>query len=118
MTAKRLLVIGLIALSLGVSLSPSAARSEDRIEKAGVAVGVTAGNLVYVPLKAISVTMGALSGALSYVLTGGNADLSRQIWRDTQEGPYIITPERAERAIGERPELMAGIGEESGVGLR
>ena len=108
MTTKRVLVAGLVALSLGASLGASAVRSEDRVEKAGAAVGVTAGNLLYVPLKAVSVTIGALSGALSYVLTGGNADLTRQMWRDTQEGPYIITPALAERSIGERPELIAG----------
>jgi hypothetical protein len=49
--------------------------------------------------------MGALSGALSFVLTGGNEELTRQIWRDTSAGPYIITPELAKKAIGERPEL-------------
>jgi hypothetical protein len=39
------------------------------------------------------------------VLTGGNADLTRQIWRDTTEGPYLITPQLARKAIGQRPEL-------------
>jgi hypothetical protein len=51
------------------------------------------------------VLMGGVSGALSFVLTGGNADLTRQIWRDTTEGPYFITPELARKAIGHRPEL-------------
>ena len=80
-------------------------RAEDVIEKAGVGVGVTVGNAWFLPVKAISVTIGALSGALSYVVTGGNAELSRQIWRDTSEGPYIITPEVARMGVGQRPEL-------------
>jgi hypothetical protein len=50
--------------------------------------------------------MGAVSGALSYVVTGGNADLTRQIWRDTTEGPYVITPEVARMGVGQRPELV------------
>jgi hypothetical protein len=79
---------------------------KDKLEKAGIAVAVSAGNLWFVPLKAISTSMGLLSGGLSYVLTGGNADLTRQIWRDTLQGPYLITPELAEKSIGERPELL------------
>ncbi|MDH3444267.1 MAG: hypothetical protein OEN50_10120 [Deltaproteobacteria bacterium] len=80
--------------------------AEDNIEKAGVVVGVTAGNLWFVPLKAISVSMGALSGAMSFVLSGGNVELTKQIWRDTLPGPYVLTPEMAKKAIGERPELL------------
>jgi hypothetical protein len=94
------------ALVLAVtSLTPVAARSEEVIEKAGVAAGVTAGNMWFLPIKAISMSMGALSGALSFVVTGGNLDLTQQIWRDTSQGPYIITPELARTAVGQRPEL-------------
>lgn len=86
-------------------LAPVHLRAEDIIEKAGVATGVTAGNTLAVPLKAISVTIGALSGALSFLVTGGNTELTEQIWRDTQQGPYVITPELARKAVGQRPEL-------------
>jgi hypothetical protein len=46
-----------------------------------------------------------LSGALSFVVTGGNTDLTKQIWQDTTQGPYMITPEVARMAVGQRPEL-------------
>jgi hypothetical protein len=96
----------LIALALILSsLAPTCLRAEDTIEKAGVAVGVTAGNMWVIPLKAISATNGILTGALSFVLTGGNLSLTQQIWQDTLQGPYMITPELAHKAIGERPEL-------------
>ncbi len=97
----RLLVAALVI----ASLSQSIVNAEEAIEIAAVDVGVTAGNLVFLPAKAISVLMGGVSGALSFVLTGGNADLTRQIWRDTTEGPYLITPQLARKAIGQRPEL-------------
>jgi len=84
---------------------PAWLRAEDVIEKAAVAVGVTAGNAVFLPAKAISTSMGLFFGALSFVLTGGNAELTQQIWRDTTEGPYLITPELARQAIGRRPDL-------------
>ena len=87
-------------------LSPSVLKAQDPIEIAAIDVGVTAGNLVFLPAKAISVSMGLVSGALSYLLTGGNAELTKQIWQDTTQGPYLITPELARKAIGQRPELL------------
>ncbi len=80
-------------------------RAQDVLEKAGVATGVTAGNLWFLPIKAITVTVGALSGALSYVVTGGNTELTRQIWQDTLQEPAVITPALARKAIGRRPEV-------------
>jgi hypothetical protein len=100
-TTRRLIVAALFI----AGLSPSILKAAEAIEIAAVDVGVTAGNLVFLPAKAISVLTGGISGALSFVLTGGNADLTRQIWRDTTEGPYFITPQQARKAIGDRPEL-------------
>jgi hypothetical protein len=102
MTKRILLAIVFLTL---IGLPPASLRSEDTIEKAGVGVGVTAGNLWFLPIKAITMTVGALSGALSYLVTGGNADLTKQIWQDTSEGPYVVTPELARTSIGQRPEL-------------
>jgi hypothetical protein len=100
---QRSLVAVLVAVLF--TLSPAALNAQESIEKAGVAVGVTAGNLLVVPIKAISMTVGVLSGALSYVVTGGNKELTEQIWQDTLQGPYLVTPELARRSIGYRPEL-------------
>jgi hypothetical protein len=102
--SKAKLSILTLALALN-SGTPSLLGAEETIENAGVALGVTAGNMWFIPIKAISVSMGALSGALSFVVTGGNLDLTNQIWRDTVQGPYVITPELARKAIGDRPEL-------------
>jgi hypothetical protein len=87
------------------AFSPAPVKAQEPVETAGVAVGVTAGNMWFLPIKAISVTVGALSGALSYVVTGGNLELTRQIWQDTSEPPYLITPELASKSVGYRPEL-------------
>ena len=81
-------------------------RADDAIETAGIAAGVTGGNMWFLPIKAISVSIGALSGAVSFLLTG-NADLSKQIWEDTTQGPYLIDPDLAKKAVGDRPELRA-----------
>ena len=98
-------LLAAMAMVTTLCFSSSNANAEDAIETAGVAIGVTLGNVLFLPIKAISVTMGAVSGAFSYVVTG-NADLTKQIWRDTSEGPYIITPEVAHTSVGQRPELL------------
>jgi len=102
-TTRRFLLAALVLMLMGIF--PDSLRAEDGVEKAGVAVGVTAGNMWVIPIKAITVTVGVLSGALSYIVTGGNTDLTQQIWQDTTEGPYLITPEFARKSIGRRPEL-------------
>ena len=104
MITRNQLTIAVMALSL-TNLSPALLRAEDTIEKAGVATGVSAGNMWFLPIKAITMSIGAISGALSFVVTGGNTELTQQIWQDTSQGPYIITPDVARTAIGKRPEL-------------
>ena len=93
-----------VAMFLVGSL-PKVSLAEDAIEKAAVGVGVSAGNLVFGPAKAVSMIIGALSGALSFLVTGGDMEVARQTWQDTSAGPYYITPELAKKAIGERPLL-------------
>ena len=106
MNKKNLLVAAAILWALSSALS-SRAQAEEVIEKAGVATGVTAGNAIAMPLKAVTMVIGAFSGVLSFIVTGGDTEVTRQVWRDTSEGPYLITPELARMAVGKRPELEA-----------
>lgn len=99
---KLTAIVALLTLTI---VAPALLRAEDVIEKASVVTGVTVGNTIAVPLKAVSMTIGALSGLLSFIVTGGNTDLTQQIWRDTFEGPYVVTPELARMSVGQRPEL-------------
>jgi len=87
------------------SVAPAHLRAEDVIEQAGVVTGVTVGNAVAVPLKAVTMAIGAVSGVLSFIVTGGNAELTQQIWQDTFQAPYAVTPELARMSVGQRPEL-------------
>jgi hypothetical protein len=101
----RLKRVTAILILVSICMFPALSNAENAIEYAGVGVGLTAGNMLFLPAKAISVTVGVLSGAMSFILSGGNADLTKQIWRDTTEGPYLITPDVARMAVGQRPEL-------------
>jgi hypothetical protein len=100
---KKQIGAGLLVLTIA-NLTPAFLKADDAIETAGVVTGVSVGNMWFLPLKAISMSMGALSGALSFVVTG-NGDLTKQIWQDTLQGPYVITPELAHTSVGQRPEL-------------
>ena len=84
----------------------SGLRAENNIEKAGVVMGITVGNMVVIPAKAISTSIGLFFGALSFVLTGGDTEVTHQMWRYSTADPYLITPDLARKAIGERPELL------------
>jgi hypothetical protein len=94
-----------VTAALLCTLTAAPVRAESNIEKAGVVTGLTAGNVLFVPIKAMVLSMGALSGTLSFIFTGGDLEVSRQVWRDTLQGPYVITPDLAHKAVGERPEL-------------
>jgi hypothetical protein len=101
---KRLFPLCVLGAILALPF-PAVLHAEDPVENAAVGVGRTVGNVIFVPVKALTVVWGAIAGAISYPLSAGNAELTHQIWRDTVEGPYVITPEIAKMAIGERPEL-------------
>lgn len=102
MARIQFLKVALLTIAL---LFPRPLFALDPVEGSAIGVGVTVGNMWFAPIKAISVVMGLTGGALSFVLTGGNAELTQQIWQDTTHGPFLITPDVAEKAIGERPEL-------------
>lgn len=102
---KKIINLAVVLSLAAMILAPASLRAEDVIEKAGVATGVTAGNMLFLPIKAITMTIGAVSGALSFVVTGGNSELTKQIWQDTSQGPYIITPDLARTGVGRRPEI-------------
>ena len=93
------------AILITALLAPPPLSANDPIENAGIGVGLTAGNMWFVPLKAISFFWGLTEGSLSFILSGGNAELTTQIWQDTTQGPYLITPDVAQTAVGQRPEL-------------
>lgn len=94
------------ALILSALLWPRPLPAEELVEKAGVGIGLTAGNVLVVPLKTIAVYVGLTTGILSFILTGGDMEVAGQTVQNSIEGPYLITPEIADKAIGERPELQ------------
>ena len=101
---KSKLAAAVLLLAL-TNVVPSHLQAEDVIEKAGVVTGVTAGNAIAVPLKAVTMVIGGFAGVLSFIVTGGDTEVTKQVWRDTSQGPYMVTPEFARMSVGQRPEL-------------
>ena len=59
------------------------------------------GNLFYVPAKLAFAALGGLASGVTYVVTIGNSDAARSVWRTSTEGDYLIT--RRMVAEGELP---------------
>ena len=55
---------------------------------------------------ALGLCLGLTAGLLSFILTGGDTEVTQQAWQNSAQGPYLITPAVAKKAIGERPELQ------------
>ena len=98
----RSLVAGFFLLAL---LYPHNVHADDWIDEAGVGLGVSIGNTIYVPLKAIMVSMVLPLSLVAAATSGGDTEVAKQILHNGIEKPYLITPAIARSAIGTRPEL-------------
>jgi hypothetical protein len=84
MKSSRLLAALAIATALA---APVFAENDERpIDRTAAGVGVTFGNVVFVPFKAISAVWGLGMGGLSFILSGGDTELTRQSWRTIRLG--------------------------------
>lgn len=90
-----------LLLILALALPPAVAA--DALEESATPIGVTVGNSIFLPAKAASLVVG--TSAAIVALLSGNPEVFRQSLRNTFEGPYLVTPDVARRAVGERPEL-------------
>ena len=60
-------------------LFPFSSSADDFTEKAAVGIGTTAGNSIYVPFRGATFVLGLATGALSFLLTGGNTKVTQQM---------------------------------------
>ena len=104
LTRTRMFLAALLFIAFMV---PGKVDAADWREDAGVGVGLTAGNVIFVPLKAILTVVAVPQTALSFIATGGDTEVAKQIFENGTEGPFLITPPLARTGVGERPELNA-----------
>ena len=92
----RLLAVALVCAAVGVS--PARARADETRERNtimhyGLGVGSVFASLVYGPVKVVYATLGSFTGGMAWLLTGGRADVPREIIQPAVRGDYIVTPE-------------------------
>jgi hypothetical protein len=59
-------------------------------------VGTVLANVVYVPAKAVFAGAGAATSGVTYLVTLGNTNTSRQVWNASVGGNYVVTPSMVE----------------------
>ncbi len=100
----RLLLAAFLLIAI---LSPTYLHAGEAIDKAGMGLGVTVGNMIFVPVKVALVGFAAPVAVISWLGSLGDTQQVKEIWKNTMVMPYFISPEEARKAIGERPDLTA-----------
>jgi len=90
MTMSRVLA-GLLVMGLILG-RPVPGRAHNGAAEAGLAVGATLANVVYVPAKVIVAMGGLVLGALTGLLNGGDTRSAYALWVPAASGTYILTP--------------------------
>jgi hypothetical protein len=95
-TSRHRLSVWVLCLTLGASsVVPGVTLAAER--SAGGEFGLGALSvlctLVYGTVKITYAGLGALTGGFAYVLSGGNADISRTLLERSLRGDYVVTPE-------------------------
>lgn len=98
----RSLPVALACLLLSL---PATLLADEFWPTVGKGVGVTAGNVVFLPAKVGSVGIGLMAGLFSFIVTGGDTEVATQIWQNSTLDPYLITLSVARMSVGRRPEL-------------
>ena len=61
-------------------------------QEAGYGVGAALASIFYIPAKVTYAGLGLLTGGLSYLVTGGRADVANNIIYPAVRGDYVVTP--------------------------
>jgi hypothetical protein len=91
----RLLVAAVTVSALLATGAGAAVAEEERgyWSQAGLGLGSMLANLVYMPCKVTYAALGAVTGGLTYALTGGSYDTAETVWVASLGGTYVITPD-------------------------
>jgi hypothetical protein len=89
----------------GTTQVPQPAQGGVNWEGAGYGAAALLGNLLYIPAKLVYAVTGGIVGGGSYLVTGGNKQISDTIWRSSLGGDYVLTPSMIE---GKEPVYFSG----------
>jgi hypothetical protein len=80
----------------GAAAGGAASASEGGEHSASSYIGAVLADVVYVPTKIVFAGLGAVTSALTYIVTVGDSDTVRSVWNATVEGTYVLTPSHIE----------------------
>lgn len=86
-----------IGLCMGLLLAAPVSASAEYPKDAGVGTMAVMFNVVYIPAKLTYATLGGLTGALAYVLTGTNREVAERVWKPSLGGDYVVKPSHIKR---------------------
>lgn len=92
MVRLKFLVMAGFVLLLSLA-GGSEARAEGPWKEAGLGIASVLGSVIYSPVKVQYAALGAVTGGVAWVVTGGNTELAQKIWKPALSGDYVITPE-------------------------
>ena len=86
-------VSAVLATSTGRAVAAENQGDQGYWTQAGLGLGSMLTNLVYMPVKVTYAALGAITGGLTYALTGGSYDTAQAVWVASLGGTYVITPD-------------------------
>ena len=101
---RGMVAAGALAAMLGGVVRPASA-AEQYVNDFGIGVGTVLTNVLYMPVKVVYATLGAITGGFAFVLTGGRMETASAIWVPSMGGTYVISPNMLR---GEDPIYFSG----------
>jgi hypothetical protein len=89
----------------GTTQVPQPAQGGVNWPGAGYGAAALVSNIFYIPAKLVYAVAGGLVGGGSYLVTGGNSQVSNTIWRSSLGGDYVVTPDMI---AGKEPLYFSG----------
>jgi len=95
-TTLRLLVTSFFVSSLLLALPVAMAQEEeppDQMSEAGLGVASVLLTIPYGVAKVVYAGLGGIVGGFTWLLTGGNTEVAKEVWDPACKGTYVITPD-------------------------
>lgn len=92
MVKLKFLMVSVFILLLSLA-GGSEAIAQSAWKEAGLGVASVLGSAIYSPIKVHYAALGAVTGGVAWVVTGGNTELAQKIWEPALSGDYVVTPQ-------------------------
>lgn len=92
MAKHKFFKVGVFILLLSLA-GGREAKAENAWEDAALGVASVLGSAIYSPVKIHYAALGAFTGGVIWIVTGGKSEVAQKIWEPALQGDYVITPQ-------------------------